>query len=60
MTHIRLSVAQASSSLKHVDTCMTPTYTTHTFVTEAFHLVTYVQLFCSSSNGFYTAIPYSY
>ena len=44
ITQSHLSVTQASSSFKHLDT-HTTTYTTPTFITEAFRLVTYVQLF---------------
>ena len=40
----RLSVAKASYSFKHLDTCM-PMYTTPTFITKAHCLVTYVQMF---------------
>ena len=42
-TRSRLSIAQASSSFKHFDT-HTFMYTTPTFITEALHLVTQVQL----------------
>ena len=38
-----LSIVQASSSFKLLDTCMF-TYTTPTFITEALRLVTLVQL----------------
>ena len=37
----RLSVTQASSSFKRLD-MRTPMYATPTFITELFHLVTYV------------------
>ena len=43
LTQNRLSIAQASSCFKCLDTC-TFTYATPTFITEAFHLVTQVQL----------------
>ena len=44
ITQSRLSVTQASSSFECLDTCM-PAYATPTFVTEALHVVAYVQLF---------------
>ena len=43
ITQSCLSVAQASSSFKCIDMC-TPTHATPTFIAEALHLVTYVQL----------------
>ena len=43
ITRSHLSVAQASSSFKHLDARM-PTYTTLTFTNEALCLVAYVQL----------------
>ena len=36
---------QASGSFKHFNTLTTSTYTTTTFITEAFHLITDIQLF---------------
>ena len=44
ITRSGLYVAQASSSFKRLDMC-TPMHTTPTFITEAFHFVTYVRLF---------------
>ena len=44
ITQRHLSAAQASSSFECLDTCV-PAHATPTFVTEAFHLVAYVQLF---------------
>ena len=44
ITQGRLSAAQVSSSFECIDT-RTPAHATPTFVTEAFHLVAYVQLF---------------
>ena len=38
-----LSIAQTTFSFKHLNTC-TFTYATFTFITEAFYLVTQVQL----------------
>ena len=39
----RLSIAQLSSSFKHLDMCMF-TYATPTLITKVLHLVTQVQL----------------
>ena len=44
ITQRRLSAAQASSSFECLDT-YAPEHATPTFVTEALHLVAYVQLF---------------
>ena len=44
ITQSRLSVAQASSSIKCLHTC-TPIHATLIFITEVLHLFTYKQLF---------------
>ena len=57
-----LSIAQASCSFKPLNKYL-PTYTTTTFITEAFCLATYVQLLKMTVEvnvlG-YRAMPYSY
>ena len=61
-TRSRLSMAQASSSFKHLD-MHTFTYTTPTFITEALCLLTQVQLlligFTVNYLTPYTALAYS-
>ena len=57
LTQSRLSIAQASSSFECFDTC-TFMYATPTFITEAFHLVTQVQLLLmnvTTINALYSA-----
>ena len=57
VTQSHLCIAQASSSFKCLDTC-TFMYATPTFITEAFHLVTQVQLLLTNVtaiNALYSA-----